>query len=146
MLTQKKSRVLRLTFRLVSSDDQLPVTIIAIYITFSVLALISAILAYKYYFQPMLKERRRRARNEEESCESIAFEENSESVMSDGILSPMNAMPTHMKALFGSKRLESTFREQKVAYNREDQQRWIWCRLQGSFRRKRGCCEANYCP
>lgn len=56
----------------------------------------------------MLKERRRRARNEEESCESIAFEENSESVMSDGILSPMNAMPTHMKALFGSKRLRIT--------------------------------------
>jgi hypothetical protein len=91
----------------VSSEDLLPVAIIAIFVAFSLLAIICAVLTYKCYFRPKIKERKRRARDGE-SCDNGEYAEEPGSIMSDGAHSSIDSMPTHMKSLFGSKKLRIT--------------------------------------
>jgi hypothetical protein len=90
----------------VQSENRLPsAEIIAISVSFSLLAIICAALhAYKCYFRPKIKERKRRA-SDDESCENSIFDEQSESVTIEGVLTPINKLPSHIMALFGSKKL-----------------------------------------
>jgi hypothetical protein len=91
-----------------SQDGLSPDIIIAVSVILSIMIIVCGILAYTCYFQPILKAKRRRARDDE-SCENS----------SSGVVSafgeeviqrspaPMNPMPIRM-ALLGSKKLRVT--------------------------------------
>jgi serine/threonine protein kinase len=87
-----------------------PNVIIAVSVILSVMIIVGGILAYTYYFQPILKKRRVRAQDDE-SCENSSSVVVSESSFSEGgdqiSLTQMNPLPIRM-ALFGSKKLRVT--------------------------------------
>jgi hypothetical protein len=91
-----------------SQEEFSPNVIIAVSVILSIMIIVGGVLAYTCYFQPILKARRRRARDDE-SCENS----------SSGVVSafgeeviqrsptPMNPLPIRM-SLFGSKKLRVT--------------------------------------